>query len=828
MQRQKLPSGFWRYFGLLFGGMALAIAVFSYAFYLEEVKTERQHIMTRDLHHVENQQAILTDALASAFDTLTFIADQVRLHRPFSNPEGRRQLGADFISFLRTIPAYDQVRLLDMRGREFIRANRNQAGPRLVPADELQDKSGRYYFRESGQLAHGQIYLSALDLNMEHGKVERPFKPMIRLAAPAFEGERKIGIIVLNLRMANVLARIQQVNHMGESKGYLLNRDGFFLSSPHSERNWGFMLPNRHDQSFAARFPQAWQRISSRDHGQFEAGGDMFSFAAIDPLQALEKLMGFSMGDGISRHRWIIVSRLSAKAFARNMAHERQQFLSGTGLLMLAAALLAGILAWLHAQKAQARKLLDDSRRTLAHVMSSTPAVHYACRAEGNRFIPTFASPNLKTLLGFEPDAVIGDAEWWGSHLYPADSARIVEGFRAALSEGREKLAHEYRFVHADGGYRWVHDELTIVRDASSRPLEIVGSWLDITEHKQFEEDIRRKNAEFRKAQEIGHVGSFFVDIPSGKQKWSEQVFRMLGLAPRGIPATHEAFMEYVHPDDRGRLDRLSRKACADKKRLNAEYRIIRQGGDIRHIHTMADFECSEDGKPIAIYGYSQDITERKQAEEKIELALREKEALLREVHHRVKNNMQIISSLLKLQASHVEDVHLHEMYRDSQNRIRAMSMVHEQLYASAKQGTIQGQAYLENVVFSLVRSYGTSAQPIAVHVDAGEIFLNMDEAIPCGLIVNELVSNALKYAFADGKGEIKVSLTAPDDEHRLLRVYDNGCGLPPDLDTREPKTLGLQLVDTLAEQLGGELTISCEHGTDVRILFPAGEEENT
>jgi len=212
---------------LLFGGMALAIAVFGYAFYQEEVKIERQHIMTRDLHHVELQQAILTDALTNAFDALAFIAGQVRPHRPFSYPEGRRQLGADFISFLRTIPALDQVRLLDMQGREFIRANQTRAGPRLVPDAELQNKSGR-------------------------------------------------------------------------------------------------------------------------DRGQFEEGGDLFSFAAFDPLQALKDLPGFSAGDDINRHRWITVSRVSASTFARTMAPERRQYLSGTAILMLVAALLAGILAWLH------------------------------------------------------------------------------------------------------------------------------------------------------------------------------------------------------------------------------------------------------------------------------------------------------------------------------------------------------------------------------------------------------------------------------------------------------------------------------------------------
>jgi hypothetical protein len=244
MRSQELTPVYWRYFVLLSGSMVLAIAVFSYVFYQEEVKIEHQGIMTRDLHHVEFQQAILIDILKNTLDTLTYIADQVHLYRPSTNPEGRRQLSASFDSILRTRPDFDQVRLLDMQGREFIRASRARAGPGLVPDAELQDKSDRYYFRDAIRLARGQFYISPLDLNMEHGVVERPLKPMIRLAMPAFEGEHKIGIIVLNLRMANVLTRIQQVNHMGESKGYLLNSDGFFLSSPYAEWNWGFMLPN--------------------------------------------------------------------------------------------------------------------------------------------------------------------------------------------------------------------------------------------------------------------------------------------------------------------------------------------------------------------------------------------------------------------------------------------------------------------------------------------------------------------------------------------------------------------------------------------------------
>jgi len=684
---------------MLFIGMALAITVFSYAFYQEDVKAERGRILTRDLHHVEIQQTLLTDALVKAFHMLNFIADQVDLHRPFSNPEGKKQLDADLVSLLQNLPGFNKVQLIDLQRHELIHISHSKAGPRLAPEDKLQNNRDDY-FHKTMHLKRNHLYISPLNLNIEGGEVELPPNPVIRLVTPAFEGEHRTGIIILTMKMDNVLTRLQQVNHAGESISYLLNSDGFFLSSPHPEWNWGFILHGKRHQNFAATFPEAWQRIAGQNRGQFEAGGDMFSFATFDPRQALEQSPGFMADDNTKHHRYIIVSRLSAKAFAQIMAQQCRQYLSGFVLLMLAAALLAGILARSHTQKANTRKALDDSRKMLAHVISSSPVVHYACHIEGNRCIPTFFSPNIKSLSGFESDAIIGNAEWWESRLNPGDRAQTLERFWKALNETREKYVHEYRFKHADGEFLWLHDELTILRDAAGKAVEIIGSWLDITEHRQ------------------------------------------------------------------------------DEKAIGS--------------------------------------------------ALREKEVLLREIHHRVKNNMQIISSLLKLQSSHVKDTQLQNMYRDSQNRINTMSMVHEQLYASTTLSAIRAQTYLENIVFSLVRSYYVSTQHLDVDVDAGEILLHMDQAIPCGLIVNELVSNAAKYAFTKTGGAIKVSLTRVNDKYQRLKVSDNGCGLPPDFNIREATTLGLQLVDTLAEQIDGKLTVKCKHGTEISILFPVKEETST
>lgn len=203
------------------------------------------------------------------------------------------------------------------------------------------------------------------------------------------------------------------------------------------------------------------------------------------------------------------------------------------------------------------------------------------------------------------------------------------------------------------------------------------------------------------------------------------------------------------------------------------------------------------------------DIADRKQKEERIVQALKEKDVLLGEIHHRVKNNLQIVYSLLDLQLARIADPIVRDLLKDSQNRIRSMALIHQTLYQSKDFARVDIGSFLDSLVPSLVTSYGVQSGRVVIRVDAAGVVLPIDVAIPCGLAVNELISNALKHAFPDGRsGEVTVFLRSDADGHLMLSVSDDGIGLPPDLDLANTVTLGLQLVRLLADQLGAAMTV--------------------
>ena len=215
------------------------------------------------------------------------------------------------------------------------------------------------------------------------------------------------------------------------------------------------------------------------------------------------------------------------------------------------------------------------------------------------------------------------------------------------------------------------------------------------------------------------------------------------------------------------------------------------------------------------------DVTERKQAEKQIKASLKEKEVLLKEIHHRVKNNLQIISSLLKLQSRSIKDEQTLAMFNESQSRIRTMALIHESLYQSNDLSRINFAEYIQKLVANLLRSYEINSSAIKPVINVDNVFLEIDVAVPCGLIINELVSNSLKYAFPSGKeGKIQVDFSSENERNFTLSVSDNGVGLPKNLNILETKTLGLQLVNNLVDQLEGTVKNNVDGGTEFRITF--------
>jgi two-component sensor histidine kinase len=218
-----------------------------------------------------------------------------------------------------------------------------------------------------------------------------------------------------------------------------------------------------------------------------------------------------------------------------------------------------------------------------------------------------------------------------------------------------------------------------------------------------------------------------------------------------------------------------------------------------------------------------QEIRERARAEEGIKASLKEKEVLLKEIHHRVKNNLQVVSSLLSLQSQTVDSPAALEVLQESQNRIRSMALIHERLYRSENLAQVDFAVYIRDLATFLVRSYRAHLGPIDLNIEAEGVLLGIDTAIPCGLITNELISNALKHAFPNGnRGEIRVKIGADGDRQFTMIVGDNGVGFPPDVDFRNTESLGMQLVNTLVDQLEGTVELRSDGGTEFTIRFAA------
>ena len=227
----------------------------------------------------------------------------------------------------------------------------------------------------------------------------------------------------------------------------------------------------------------------------------------------------------------------------------------------------------------------------------------------------------------------------------------------------------------------------------------------------------------------------------------------------------------------------------------------------------------TEDG--LLVSAAIRDITERKLVEKKLRASLQEKEVLLKEIHHRVKNNLQIVSSMLNLQMGQITDARALQLFKESQTRVRSIALFHEKLYQSKDLARVEIAEYLRGLATGLLYTYGVNPAHVALVFDAEGVPLSVDAAITCGLVVNELVSNAIKHAFpADRDGQVRIGLLRRGDQV-ILEVEDNGVGFPPDVDFREASTLGLKLVCILTEQIHGTIDLERGAGTKFVVRFP-------
>lgn len=251
------------------------------------------------------------------------------------------------------------------------------------------------------------------------------------------------------------------------------------------------------------------------------------------------------------------------------------------------------------------------------------------------------------------------------------------------------------------------------------------------------------------------------------------------------------------------------------------EIKLKNKNGKVRDFFATLGFIPGTENTLISLI----DITEHKISDNKLKDSLKEKEVLLREIHHRVKNNLQIISTLLALQSDEIEDEKIIENYRESENRIQSIALIHEKMYQSENLSSINFSNYIKSLIGDLFNSYGVSAEDVKAEINVPDIVFSIETSIPLGLIINEIISNSLKHAFKDKRyAKITIGLESIGENEYKLDISDNGIGFPEDVDYKNTSSLGMQLVNALTEQLEGNIKLIKDGGTHFRIIFKEPE----
>jgi PAS domain S-box-containing protein len=377
----------------------------------------------------------------------------------------------------------------------------------------------------------------------------------------------------------------------------------------------------------------------------------------------------------------------------------------------------------------------------------------------------------------------------------------------------------------ADGSLMWIEYSMHPICGKEGEIEYLVAEGRDITKRRQAEEMLRESEERYRALVVLGgQIGEAIIMLQDEGEREAVHVFcnnvwpRITGYSEGEL--LNMSFFELVHPKDRQASLRRHRSEMRRESIPGLfEATITRKDGSEVPVEFTMGWSTYQ-GKPVNV-AYIRDISERKRMEEQLRASLKEKEVLLMELHHRVKNNLQVISSLLNLQSGYTTDQRALELFKAARDRIRAMASVHEQLYRSSDLARIDFGRYVREMAEHLICSYATVPDAITLEVEVEDVSLDANTAIPCGLIINELVTNSLKHAFPEGsKGKIWISLSAQENKEFLLIVGDNGIGSPQDLDSKSTHSLGLQLVASLVGQLRGTLDMDRQRGTEWRIRF--------
>lgn len=416
-------------------------------------------------------------------------------------------------------------------------------------------------------------------------------------------------------------------------------------------------------------------------------------------------------------------------------------------------------------------------------------------------------------LMGETPESIVGKTFF---SLRP-DRVDLYRQIQEKLPGLDRTFSFETRLPIGDSE-RWLFVTVSPLKFGNQDRYQIIT--FDITERKLTEEALRESEERYRRLTDNARDLIYRMSLPDGNYEYvSPAAVDIFGYDPEEFYASPSLISNIIHPDWRGYFEEQFKNLLSGRMPPFYEYQIIHKNGMVRWMHQRNALVRNEEGNPIAIEGIVTDITDRKESEEFLKRSLTEKELLLREIHHRVKNNMQVISSLLTSASIRSHNPEFDSLVQKTNNRIQAMARIHEQLYESQDFSRIAMDEYI-NRLADLVADSLTTAE-VRIRTEAKGVLLPIDQAIPCGLILNELLSNSFKHAFSGNRqGTIDIRLVTLGNEY-LLEYSDNGIPIPRDFDWKNAPTMGLRMINMLVSQLEGDIRQLSTDGNGFIIRFP-------
>lgn len=825
---------------LIFFPSALILGLLLSLFSFLKLQSEQTILKAHEWSHVETGEEAIAHEFEGAATDLACLANSTVL-RNFLNTNEMTylaDLNQEYLTLVANSQMYDQVRFLAANGREKVRVNFQAGQPSIVPRKDLQSKGERYYFKDIFSLQQDEVFVSPLDLNIEHGKIELPRKPMIRFGTPVFDGQgQKRGIVLLNyfgqilldhLKMAMQDSAIEHTRssdtkstlepHISlTGKAMLINQEGFWLLGLKPEEEWGFMYHN--DQTMAHKYPTAWQTISRQKSGQFLSPSGMFTFITIHPLQ-----IGHISSTGSphpfqkSAHRletaeyhWKLVSFVSAEDFrAFNFHFLRASFiLYGAILLFLLPA------SFYFGRQRLLTLQTEETLRRYEFIVNKSQDLMTLIDHE-YRYLAvsdSFCSMHKKT----RPE-ILGStvAEVWGTAVFKEDIKPYLDQCLAG-----ELISYSAWFAMPATDTCFYDVTLAPFQDLAKDTYYGVVISRDITARKKAEEKLIESHDRMQTILDNVDAMIYIIDAATHEIVMINQYGRDLFGAVEG-----KKCWQALQKDQDGPCPfckPVSAPESADKDFQSKSWATQNsRNGRWYEIH---DNQITWIDDRLVRLLVATDISERQESEAKLHEYASVQKILLSEVNHRVKNNLAAIISMLHMEEARVanKDATIYsETIHDLVARIHGLALVHSLL--SASEWLPLKISYLCEEVAKAALHGLHNTKEIALTVADSPALIGSSQAHHLAMVINELTTNTLKYSIDNREtAHIDITIDQQEDDQVTIVFHDDGPGYPPAICTGDMSqaSTGLEIVQgIITSSLQGTVHFNNDNGAVSHFTF--------